>query len=1086
MKPHPLLRRFAWVPIPLLLTAITVAFYFSPGKSYENTAILLIMNFVCSFCISLLIIYFLSRIFLVQGSPGVFLLASGVLAWGFAGFAGVIAGITGESVSGFANISITIHNSSVLISALLQLTGTILLIRPVNISLNRSITLAFAFFAVLLFSGIITISTYKGWIPPFLIPQSGATPLRQSVLCLSIVLFFITSVLIWRNRRKSHSFMYWYVLALLFMEVGLFGVMIESVHGGVVSWLGRSAQFLSGPYMLAAVLQFFRESRSKGISLEDALIGWELSEEALRKSDDTFRFLFTNTSSGIAFHEIITDKQGNAFDYRFLDVNQSFELMTGLKASALIGKTVREVLPGIENDPVDWIGKYGRVALLGEQVCFEEFSQVFKKWYHVTAFQITPGRFGTIFDDITVRKENEQLLAFDLEAMTRLQKLGALSIHAGNQDSLLSEILDTAIAISGADFGNIQMTNSSGDLLIVAQRGFPQWWLDFWKLSSRRKGTCGTALEKGERIIVEDVTQSPIFIGTPALDIQLKAGVRAVCSTPLINRAGIIVGMISIHFSKPYRPDNHTLHMIDLLAPQAADLIEHTRDIRHSEERFRALVVTSSNIIYRMNPDWSEMKQLRGIHFLEDDDIADNNWLQKYIPHQEQPRIIAAINEAIAARQLLKLEHRVFMSDGSIGWAFSQAVPLIDEQGNIYEWFGTSSDISERKRAQETLQKNEALLRAVTDNNQDSIYLKDHDCRFLFANPATLQIIGKPAEATIGRTNNELFNTPADALILTENDLKIMQSGQAEVIEETLTNPDGTRRFFLSNKAPWYDENGVVIGLVGVSHEITERKEAELALKRRTEELDAANKELESFSYSVSHDLRSQLNNMKCLSQVLLEKCDISGEAEDFIRRISGSIDKMALIISGMLSLAKLTRESMICHTIDLIPIVKSIFYELRQNDPDRDVEICIHPELTAYADARLMHIALSNLVENAWKYSSHKPKARIEIGIAGIANEEVFFIRDNGAGFNMKHASRLFKPFQRLHSENQFPGTGIGLAIVSKIIHRHNGKIWAESVIGEGTTFYFTLALQHHENDAAVKELMQTPSDFFSSCNKS
>jgi signal transduction histidine kinase len=679
------------------------------------------------------------------------------------------------------------------------------------------------------------------------------------------------------------------------------------------------------------------------------LILKKLSERALRQSEEKCRLLFTNTYNGMAFHEIILDQHGKVFDYRFIDANEAFERMTGLNAGAIIGKTVREIVPGIENDSVDWIGKYGRVALLGERICFEEYSNVFKKWYHVTAFQTTPGRFGVIFDDITLRKQTEQQAAFDLDAMTRLQKLGSISINDGNQDTVLSEILETAIIIGHADFGTIHMKDSSGDLQIVAQRGFPQWWFDFWQSASRGKGSFGTALERGERVIVEDVEQSPIFTGTPALEIQLKAGVRSVLSVPLISRSDISVGMISIHYREPYRPDDRSLQIIDLLARQAADIIEHTqntRALRYSEQRLRALVVASSNIIYSMSPDWDKMKHLRGVVFNEGAETADRDWLQKYIPIQEQSIVIATINKAVAAKSVLELEHRVIKSDGSAGWAFSQAVPLIDDHGNIYEWFGASIDISERK-------------------------------------------------------------------------------------------------------------------------------EAELALQRRTEELDTTNKELESFSYSVSHDLRSQLNSIKCLSQVLLEKYsdDFSGDVGDFIRKISASTEKMALIINGMMSLARLKRESMICHHIDLVPIINAVFYELQQTDPGREIEICIGPELTAYADARLMYIAFFNLIENAWKYSCKNPQARIEIGTITMENEEVFFIRDNGAGFNMKHAGKLFEPFQRFHSENQFSGTGVGLAIVSKIIHRHGGKIWAESFIGEGATFYFTISMQSLEDNVDAKE---------------
>ncbi len=173
---------------------------------------------------------------------------------------------------------------------------------------------------------------------------------------------------------------------------------------------------------------------------------------------------------------------------------------------------------------------------------------------------------------------SEKRLVADLNAMTRLQKVGTLFVREGNLEPVLGEIVDTAISISGADFGNIQLLNpKTSELQIVAQRGFPKWWIDFWKRVCNGKGTCGTALERGERVIVEDVEQSPIFIGTPALEIQLKAGVRAVQSTPLVSRSGRPIGMFSTHFKTQYRPDDHALRLLDMLARHAADIIERAQ-----------------------------------------------------------------------------------------------------------------------------------------------------------------------------------------------------------------------------------------------------------------------------------------------------------------------------------------------------------------------------------------------------------------------------------------------------------------------------------------------------------------------------
>ena len=188
-------------------------------------------------------------------------------------------------------------------------------------------------------------------------------------------------------------------------------------------------------------------------------------------------------------------------------------------------------------------------------------------------------------------QKSEERLHAELDAMKRLHEISSLFVHEGNTEKVLGEIVEAAIAISGADFGNIQLLDTQSSLLkIVAQRGLPKWWVDFWNEVSEGRGGCGTALERRERVIVEDVERSPIFVGAPALEIQLKAGVRAVQSTPLVSRSGKPVGMFSTHYKAPHRPDGRVLRLLDLLARQAADLIERAQTeaaLRESEQRFR-------------------------------------------------------------------------------------------------------------------------------------------------------------------------------------------------------------------------------------------------------------------------------------------------------------------------------------------------------------------------------------------------------------------------------------------------------------------------------------------------------------------
>jgi light-regulated signal transduction histidine kinase (bacteriophytochrome)/HAMP domain-containing protein len=231
-------------------------------------------------------------------------------------------------------------------------------------------------------------------------------------------------------------------------------------------------------------------------------------------------------------------------------------------------------------------------------------------------------------------------------------------------------------------------------------------------------------------------------------------------------------------------------------------------------------------------------------------------------------------------------------------------------------------------------------------------------------------------------------------------------------------------------------------------------------LKDRTSELDAVNKELETFAYSVSHDLRAPLRSMAGFCQALVEdygeKLDETGQ--DYVRRISAASKRMGQLIDDLLMLSRVTRTEITRADIDLSELAAAIASQLRQGDSSRKVEFKIQPGVTAQGDEILLRTVLENLLGNAWKYSAKKPHATIEFGKAANGAEPTFFVRDNGAGFDMAHADKLFKPFQRLHGHREFEGTGIGLASVANIVRRHGGRIWAEAKPEAGATMRFTL----------------------------
>jgi len=269
--------------------------------------------------------------------------------------------------------------------------------------------------------------------------------------------------------------------------------------------------------------------------------------------------------------------------------------------------------------------------------------------------------------------------------------------------------------------------------------------------------------------------------------------------------------------------------------------------------------------------------------------------------------------------------------------------------------------------------------------------------------------------------------------------------------------------------APVRPPTGLLLGAALVAGR-PKRKQAEQEITRlnaelerrvleRTAQLAATNQELEAFAYSVSHDLRAPLRSISGFSEVLLEHhaSQLDAQGQVLLHRVCEASRRMNALIDDLLKLSRIGRSELRWQPVNLSALAESIAAELRQAERARAVELAVEPNLRAEGDEHLLGIVLDNLLRNAWKFTGNRPRARIEIGVTAEP-EPAFFVRDNGVGFDMAHAGKLFGVFQRLHSTREFPGTGVGLAIVQRIIQRHRGRVWAAGVLNRGATFYFTL----------------------------
>jgi len=386
-------------------------------------------------------------------------------------------------------------------------------------------------------------------------------------------------------------------------------------------------------------------------------------------------------------------------------------------------------------------------------------------------------------------------------------------------------------------------------------------------------------------------------------------------------------------------------------------------------------------------------------------------------------------------------------------------------------------DITERKRADEALKEQARILDLAP------VMIRDLNGRILFWNTGVEEMFGWKAEEALEKISHNFLKTEFPRP-LEEIKARLYADGHWE--GETIhTRKDGKQIVVASQWVLHRDEHNKPKAILVVNNDITERKQAEKEIRLLNEELEArvadrtaqlkaANKELEAFSYSVSHDLRAPLRHINGFSQALLEdyadKLDEGGK--NYLQEVRNASQEMAQLIDDVLQLARVTRSEMRREEVDLTELASGVVAEMKKREGRRRITVNVEEGLSTQGDRRLLRIALTNLLGNAWKFTSRSKNAQIAFGGTKKNGESFYFVRDNGAGFDMAYAGKLFGAFQRLHTTGEFEGTGIGLATVQRIINRHGGRVWAEGIVNEGATFYFTLPNFKEQGDGQQSDL--------------
>jgi len=355
------------------------------------------------------------------------------------------------------------------------------------------------------------------------------------------------------------------------------------------------------------------------------------------------------------------------------------------------------------------------------------------------------------------------------------------------------------------------------------------------------------------------------------------------------------------------------------------------------------------------------------------------------------------------------------------------------------------------------------------------LFVVDQDVRVIHLNSAAEKMLGTARKTVLMKRGGEVLHclyaseTPEgcgrsshcpDCII--RNSVKRAFRGESicrETTGFTILEDDRVREVFLMITVNIIHYKGREFVLL-VMEDITHIKKIEEELRRRGEQLEAVNRELEAFSYSVSHDLKAPLRTIEGFSRTLMEDYagNIGEQGTDYLRRVRTSVERMSLLIDDMLRLSHVTQSPLRREEIDMSELATAAANDLRRTSPGRNIDFIIALDIRANADKRLLRIVLENLIGNAWKFTSKTRKAVISFGADVKEYGNVYYVRDNGSGFDSAYADKLFSPFQRLHSREEFPGNGIGLATVQRIIFRHGGRIWAEGSVNKGACFYFTL----------------------------